>query len=82
LRLCHPGAHPALLRQTYLAILARILPYYVSTELPKQILTRDETLAELKERGLPIELIDHLRRAPEELRDGEHPIAARRCASC
>jgi hypothetical protein len=38
--------------KTYVALLARILPYYVSTELPdKGILTREETLAQLKERG-------------------------------
>jgi hypothetical protein len=59
--------------KTYMALLARILPYYVSVELPKEILTRDETIAELKERGLPLELLDHLRRAPEVLDDGEDP---------
>ena len=48
--------------------MARILPYYVSTDLP-QILTREETLAELKARGLPLELIDHLRRAPMRSED-------------
>jgi len=59
--------------KTYMALLARILPYYITTDLPRQILTREETLAELKERGLPVELIDHLRRAPEILDDGENP---------
>jgi hypothetical protein len=53
--------------------MARILPFYVSTELPRQILTREETLSELRERGLPIELLEHLRRAPEILDDGENP---------
>jgi hypothetical protein len=30
-------------------------------------LTREETLAHLEERGLPLELIEHLRKAPVEL---------------
>jgi len=30
-------------------------------------------LAELKERGLPIELLEHLRKAPEILDDDENP---------
>jgi hypothetical protein len=60
--------------KTYIALLARILPYYVSTELPeKAILTREETLAQLRERGLPLELIDHLRKAPEILDWDEVP---------
>jgi hypothetical protein len=33
--------------------MARILPYFVSVDLPQKILTREETLAQLKERGLP-----------------------------
>jgi hypothetical protein len=40
--------------RTYAALMARVLPYYVSTDLPENILTREETLAELKARGLPI----------------------------
>ena len=36
--------------RTYMALLARILPYYVSADPPKEILTREETIAELKER--------------------------------
>ena len=56
--------------RTYAPLLARILPYYVSTDLP-QIMTREETLAELKARGLPLELIQHLRRAPTRLDDDE-----------
>jgi len=56
-----------------MALLARILPFYISAETPKQILTHDETLAELRERGLPIELLEHLRKAPEILDDDENP---------
>jgi hypothetical protein len=33
----------------------------------------EETVAELRERGLPPELIDHLRLAPEILDEGEDP---------
>jgi hypothetical protein len=51
--------------------MARVLPYYVNTELPENILTREETLADLKARGLPLELIQHLRRAPARLDDDE-----------
>jgi hypothetical protein len=39
----------------------------------KAILTREETLAQLRERGLPLELIDHLRKAPEILDWDEVP---------
>jgi hypothetical protein len=39
--------------RTYAALLGRVLPYYVSTDLPEEILTRDETLAQRcrRERG-------------------------------
>jgi hypothetical protein len=57
--------------RTYLALMARILPYYVNTELPDDIMTHEETLAELKSRGLPIELIQYLRKAPTRLDDDE-----------
>jgi hypothetical protein len=57
--------------RTYAALLGRVLPYYVSTDLPEEILTRDETLAQLKERGLPIELLQHLQRATAPLDDDE-----------
>jgi len=55
--------------KNYMALLARILPYYVSPPEPtgKGILSYEETLARLRERGLPPELIDHMRLAPEIL---------------
>jgi hypothetical protein len=57
-----------------MALLARILPYYIVNELPdKSIISRDEAIAQLRERGLPVELIDHLRRAPEVLDSDEDP---------
>jgi hypothetical protein len=59
----------------YMALLARVLPYYVSPPEPvgKGILSYEETLARLRERGLPPELIDHMRLAPEILDRGEDP---------
>ena len=58
--------------KTYMALLARVLPYYIVKEVPdKSIISRDEAMAQLRERGLPLELIDHLRRAPEVLDDDE-----------
>jgi hypothetical protein len=53
--------------------MARVLPYYVNTDLPEEILSRDETLAQLKERGLPIELLQHLQKATQPLDDDEDP---------
>jgi hypothetical protein len=46
--------------RTMAGLLARILPYYVNvSEVPgKGILTYEETVAQLRERGLPPELID------------------------
>jgi hypothetical protein len=41
--------------KNYMALLARVLPYYVSPPEPtgKGIMTYEETLARLRERGLP-----------------------------
>jgi hypothetical protein len=48
--------------KTYMAMMVRILPYYIVNEMPdKAIISRDEALRQLRERGLPVELIDHLR---------------------
>jgi hypothetical protein len=53
--------------KTMAALLARILPYHIVPELPnKSTLSYEETVAQLRERGLPPELIDHLRKAPPE----------------
>jgi hypothetical protein len=52
--------------KTYMAMLCRILPYHVVPELPhKETLTYEETVAQLRERGLPPGVIDHLRKAPK-----------------
>jgi hypothetical protein len=59
----------------YMALLARILPYYVNTAEPvgPAILSHEEMLVQLRERGLPLEVIEHLRKAPEILDPGEDP---------
>jgi hypothetical protein len=50
------------------------LPLYVTPEVPEDdTLSREETLAQLRQRGLPEELITYLRKAPEVLDDGEDP---------
>jgi hypothetical protein len=63
--------------RTYMALLARILPYHIVPELPdKSTLSYEETVAQLRERGLPPELINHLRKAPAGANDlwpGENP---------
>jgi len=61
--------------RTYMALLARILPYYVNTAptIGKGTLSYEEAVVQLRERGLPPELIDHLRLAPEILDPDEDP---------
>jgi hypothetical protein len=45
--------------------MARLLPITIKTAPPiKKVLTREEALHELRERGLDPRLIDHLRRLP------------------
>jgi hypothetical protein len=52
-------------RKTFLTVMARLLPITIKTAPPiKKVLTREEALHELKERGLDPELINHLRRLP------------------
>jgi hypothetical protein len=57
--------------------MARLLPITIKTAPPlKKVLTREEALHELRERGLDPELINHLRRLPfpeEEKSHLEHP---------
>jgi hypothetical protein len=44
--------------------LARVAPKQVFKDVTHTILTQAETEAQLKERGLPVELLEHLRIAP------------------
>jgi hypothetical protein len=52
-------------RKTFMTVMARLLPITIKTAPPlKKVLTREEALHELRERGLDPRLIDHLRRLP------------------
>jgi hypothetical protein len=52
-------------RKTFMTTMARLLPITIKTAPPlKKVLTREEALQELRERGLDPELINHLRRLP------------------
>ena len=52
-------------RKTFFTAMARLLPITIKTAPPlKKVLTREEALHELRERGLDPELINHLRRLP------------------
>jgi hypothetical protein len=52
--------------KTFLAYMARNLPRYAKSP-DKGIVSREKARAQLRERGLPEDLIDHLRKAPEML---------------
>ena len=43
--------------KTAAALLARIMPYYISAPAPPEIMTRSEIEAQLKELGLPLDRI-------------------------
>ncbi len=52
-------------RKTFFTAMARLLPITIKTAPPlKKVLTREEALHELRERGLDPGLINHLRRLP------------------
>jgi len=60
--------------KTYLGMIARVLPFNVVQEEPEEIImTHEQILAELEERGLPTDLVGILREAPAELDPGEDP---------
>jgi hypothetical protein len=60
--------------KVYLGLLARTLPYHVLNEAPQRsAITREEALIQLQERGLPIDLLNVLRLAPQPLDPGEDP---------
>jgi hypothetical protein len=59
--------------KTAAALLARIMPYYISAPAPPEIMTRSEIEAQLKDLGLPIGLIEYFQKAPVELQPGEDP---------
>jgi hypothetical protein len=60
--------------KTFLGLIGRVLPFDVVQEQPEEVvLTHEQILAELEERGLPIDLVGVLREAPAELDLGEDP---------
>jgi hypothetical protein len=58
--------------KTAAALLARVLPYFIDTadEIP-EVMSRSEVEASFREFGLPLDLIEHLQRAPAPLDIGE-----------
>jgi hypothetical protein len=58
--------------KTAAALLARVLPYFIDTseEMPT-VMSRSEVEASFREFGLPLDLIEHLQRAPAPLDPGE-----------
>jgi hypothetical protein len=60
--------------KTYLGMIARVLPFNVVQEQPEEmIMTHEQILARLEERGLPTDLVNVLPEAPAELDPGEDP---------
>jgi len=60
--------------KTAAALLARVMPYFIDTadEMP-EVMSRSEIEASFREFGLPLDLIEHLQRAPAPLDIGENP---------
>jgi len=51
--------------RTFLGLLGRILPYYIKLEVPEDaVMSHEDTLAQLRERGLPENFIELMRKAP------------------
>jgi hypothetical protein len=59
--------------KTAAALLARIMPYYITATEAPPVATRSEIEAELKELGLPAGLIEYFQKAPVQLDPGEDP---------
>jgi hypothetical protein len=59
--------------RTYAGLLARILPYYITSDVMPHVASRAEIEAEFKEFGLPMGLIEHLQKAPAPLDFDEDP---------
>jgi hypothetical protein len=65
--------------KTYLGLIARVLPFNVVQEQPEEaILTHEQVLAQLEERGLPIDLVGVLREAPVQLSERTAALLHRR----
>lgn len=59
--------------RTFAGLLARILPYYITSDALPPVMSEAEIEAELKKLGLPLGLIEHLQIAPAPLDPGEDP---------
>jgi hypothetical protein len=59
--------------RTFAGLLARILPYYITSDALPPVLSEAEMEAELKELGLPLGLIEYFQTAPAPLDPGEDP---------
>jgi hypothetical protein len=58
--------------KTYLGLIARVLPFNDVQEHPEEaILTHEQIMAQLEERGLPVDLVAVLREPPAQLDPGE-----------
>jgi hypothetical protein len=74
--------------KTYLGMIARVLPFNVVQEHPEEpILTHEQVLAQLEERGLPTDLVNVLREGrilarPPRPRRPHRPRAAKVRADC
>jgi hypothetical protein len=56
----------------FIALVSRVMSQHVVANVTHSVMTRAETEARLKECGLPIELLEHLRKAPVVLDDDEN----------
>jgi hypothetical protein len=59
--------------RSFLGLFARNLPYYVTSDEMPEVMSRSEVEASFREFGLPLDLIEHLQRAPAPLDIGEDP---------
>jgi hypothetical protein len=64
------------LKWLFAALIARVLPYFIDTSAVDDVptvMSRSEVEASFREFGLPLDLIEHLQRAPAPLDLGEDP---------
>ena len=59
--------------RTYAGLFARILPYYITSDVLPPVPSRAEIEAQLKECGLPLDLIERFQKPPAPLDPGEDP---------
>jgi hypothetical protein len=57
--------------RTFAAMLLRVMPYYIASDITHRIMTTEQVEAEFKRVGLPMDIIKRLQRAPARLDDDE-----------